>query len=61
MNKYPKNIFTDYQKNTEKLLSPWAINSLKSKGRLVKEKTDDYRNLFKLIEIELYIQMPLED
>ena len=44
----PKNIFIDYQKNIESLLSPWAINTKKSKGRLVSETTDDYRNPFQI-------------
>ena len=44
----PKNIFSDYQKNIESLLSPWAINTKKSKGRLINETTDDYRNPFQI-------------
>ena len=44
----PKNIFSDYQKNIESLLSPWAINTKKSKGRLISETTDDYRNPFQI-------------
>jgi len=44
----PKNIFSDYQKNIESLLSPWAINTKKSKGRLISETADDYRNPFQI-------------
>ena len=44
----PKKIFSEYQNKAESLLSPWAINSIKAKGRLIYENNDAYRNPFQI-------------
>ena len=48
MNNHSKNTFLNYFKETESLLSPYAINSENSLGRKIKEKNDDYRNPFQV-------------
>tara|TARA_E500000331_G_scaffold23474_1_gene20310 strand:- start:5698 stop:6774 length:1077 start_codon:yes stop_codon:yes gene_type:complete len=44
----PKKIFSDYQNKVEGLLSPWAIDTKKSKGRLINENDDAFRNTFQI-------------
>ena len=41
-------LFSDYQKDVENLLSPWAINSTNGLGRKNKEIGDKYRNIFQV-------------